>query len=147
MIDRAPVGVGPRAAAFLIDWLLFAFMIAVVWIASGGVNSSAENGILKNTNTGLSLVITAAALVYFGGLESAWGSTVGKRVIGLRVAMVSGGQVTGRAVTLRTLGRVIDCFLLTPIIAAIFVWFSPRNQRLGDRWGGTIIVRSRRRDG
>ena len=147
MIDRAPVGVGPRAAAFLIDWLLFAFMIAVVWIASGGVNTSAENGILKNTNTGLSLVITAAALVYFGGLESAWGSTVGKRVLGLRVAMVSGGQVTGRAVTLRTLGRVIDCFLLTPIIAAIFVWFSPRNQRLGDRWGGTIIVRSRRRDG
>jgi uncharacterized RDD family membrane protein YckC len=147
MIDRAPVGVGPRAAAFLIDWLLFAFMIAVVWIASGGVNSSAENGILKNTNTGLSLVITAAALVYFGGLESAWGSTVGKRVLGLRVAMVSGGQVTGRAVTLRTLGRVIDCFLLTPIVAAIFVWFSPRNQRLGDRWGGTIIVRSRRRDG
>jgi uncharacterized RDD family membrane protein YckC len=61
--------------------------------------------------------------------------------------MLSGGQVTGRAVTLRTLGRVIDCFLLTPIIAAIFVWFSPRNQRLGDRWGGTIIVRSRRRDG
>ena len=42
MIDRAPVGVGPRAAAFLIDWVLFAFMIAVVWIVSGGVNSSAE---------------------------------------------------------------------------------------------------------
>jgi uncharacterized RDD family membrane protein YckC len=147
MIDRAPVGVGPRAAAFLIDWLLFAFMIAVVWIASGGVNSSAENGILKNPNTGLSLIITAAALVYFGGLESAWGSTVGKRVLGLRVAMVSGGQVTGRAVILRTLGRIIDCFLLTPIVAAIFVWASPRNQRLGDRWGGTIVLRSRRRDG
>jgi uncharacterized RDD family membrane protein YckC len=144
MIDRAPVGVGPRAAAFLIDWLLFAFMIAIVWIASGGVNNSAENGILRNPNTGLSLVITAAALVYFGGLESAWGSTVGKRTLGLRVAMVSGGQVTGRAVFLRTLGRIIDCFLLTPIVAAIFVWASPRNQRLGDRWGGTIIVRSRR---
>jgi uncharacterized RDD family membrane protein YckC len=147
MIDRAPVGVGPRAAAFLIDWVLFAFMIAVVWIVSGGVNSSAENGILRNPNTSLSLVITAAALVYFGGLESAWGSTVGKRALGLRVAMVSGGQVTGRAVILRTLGRIIDCFLLSPIVAAIFVWTSPRNQRLGDRWGGTIIVRSRQRDG
>ena len=114
MIDRAPVGVGPRAAAFLIDWLLFAFMIAVVWIASGGVNSSAENSILKDPNTELSLVITAAALVYFGGLESAWGATVGKRIVGLRVAMVGGGPVTGRAVVLRTLGRIIDCFLLIP---------------------------------
>jgi uncharacterized RDD family membrane protein YckC len=147
MIDRAPVGVGLRAAAFLIDWVLFAFMIAVVWIVSGGVNTSAENRLLRDPNTGLSLVITAAALVYFGGLESAWGATVGKRIVGLRVAMVSGGQVSGRAVVLRTLGRIIDCFLLTPIIAAIFVWTSPRNQRLGDRWGGTIIVRTRRRGG
>ena len=67
MIDRAPVGVGLRAAAFLIDWVLFAFMIAVVWIVSGGVNTSAENRLLRDPNTGLSLVITAAALVYFGG--------------------------------------------------------------------------------
>jgi uncharacterized RDD family membrane protein YckC len=147
MIDRAPVGVGLRAAAFLIDWLLFAFMIAVVWIASGGVNTSAEDRILKDPNTGLSLVITAAALVYFGGLESAWGATVGKRIVGLRVAMVNGGTLTGRAVLLRTLGRVIDCFLLSPIVAAIFVWVSPRNQRLGDRWGSTIVVRTRRRGG
>jgi uncharacterized RDD family membrane protein YckC len=147
MIDRAPVGVGLRAAAFVIDWLLFAFMIAVVWIASGGVNTSAEDRILKDPNTGLSLVITAAALVYFGGLESAWGATVGKRIVGLRVAMVNGGTLTGRAVLLRTLGRVIDCFLLSPIVAAIFVWVSPRNQRLGDRWGGTIVVRTRRRGG
>ena len=116
-------------------------MIAVVWVASGGVNTSAEDRLLKDPNTGLSLIITAAALVYFGGLESAWGATVGKRLVGLRVAMASGGQVTGRAVLL------IDCFLLTPIIAAIFVWTSPRNQRLGDRWGATIIVRTRRRGG
>jgi uncharacterized RDD family membrane protein YckC len=147
MIDRAPVGVGLRAAAFLIDWLLFALMIAVVWIASGGVNTSAENRILKDPNTGLSLVITAAALVYFGGLERAWGATVGKRALGLRVAMVNGGPLTGRAVVVRTLGRVIDCFLLSPIVAAIFVWASPRRQRLGDRWAGTIVVRTRRRGG
>ena len=92
-------------------------------------------------------MITAAALVYFGGLESAWGATVGKRLVGLRVTMANGGTLTGRAVVLRTLGRVIDCFLLSPIVAAIFVWVSPRNQRLGDRWAGTIVVRTRRRGG
>ena len=77
--------------------------------------------------------------MYFGGLESAWGSTVGKRLVGLRVAMLDGSPLTGRAVFLRTLARFIDCFLITPIVAAIMVWSSPRNQRLGDRWGGTIV--------
>jgi uncharacterized RDD family membrane protein YckC len=146
MNDRGPVGVGPRAVAFLIDWLLFAFMIAVVWVVSGGVNSSAENNLITNPNAALELVITAAALVYFGGLESAWGTTVGKRALGLRVVMLDATPVTGRAVLIRTLGRILDCFLFTPIVAAIFVWASPRNQRIGDRWAHTVVVRTRRRN-
>jgi uncharacterized RDD family membrane protein YckC len=145
MNDRGPVGVGPRAVAFLIDWLIFALLIAVVWFASGGVSSSVENHLITNPNTELELVITAAALVYFGGLESAWGTTAGKWLLHLRVAMADGTPVTGRAVLLRTLGRLIDCFLLSPVIAAIFVWTSPRRQRLGDRWGRTIVVRGRPR--
>ena len=139
-----PVGVGPRAVAFLLDWLLFAFMIAVVWVASGGVDSAVEEKLITNPNTELELVITAAALVYFGGLERAWGTTVGKRALGLRVVMVNGTPATGRAVLIRTLGRLLDCFLLSPVVAAIFVWASPRNQRIGDRWAGTVVVRSRR---
>ncbi len=143
MNDRGPVGVGPRAVAFVIDWLLFAFLIAIVWIASGGVKSSAESHLLTNPNTSLDLVITAAALVYFGGLESAWGTTIGKRALGLKVVMLDGTAVTGRAVFLRTLGRLLDCFLLSPVVAAIFVWASPRRQRIGDRWAHTVVVRSR----
>jgi uncharacterized RDD family membrane protein YckC len=140
-----PVGVGPRAVAFLIDWVLFALLIALVWIVSGGVSSSAEDNLLTHPNTELELVITAAALVYFGGLERAWGATVGKRALGLRVVMADGTPATGRAVVIRTLGRLIDCFLLSPIVAAIFVWASPRRQRIGDRWAHTIVVRGRRR--
>jgi uncharacterized RDD family membrane protein YckC len=139
-----PVGVGPRAVALLIDWRLLAFMIAVVW-AVGGVTSSAQDNLISHPNSALELVITAAALVYFGGLERAWETTVGKRALGLRVAMVDGTPLTGRAVVVRTLGRLLDCFLLSPVVAAIFVWASPRRQRIGDRWAHTVVVRGRRR--
>ena len=145
MNDRGPVGVGPRAVAFVVDWLLFALMIAVVWVIGGGVSSSAEDNLLTNPNAELELVITAAALVYFGGLESAWGTTAGKWLLRLRVAMADGTPVTGRAVLIRTLGRLIDCFLLSPLVGAIFMWTSPRRQRLGDRWARTVVVRGRRR--
>ncbi len=89
------------------------------------------------------LLITAASLVYFGGLESAWGGTVGKRVVGLRVTMANGSELTGRAVLIRTLCRLIDGILFYAV-GAILVWASPRRQRLGDRWGGTMVVRTRR---
>jgi uncharacterized RDD family membrane protein YckC len=146
MFDRAPVGVGPRAAAFVIDVAVVALIIVVVWTVAGGVNQGAENNTsFTDPNTGASLVIAVALLVYFGGLESAWGSTVGKRLIGLRVAMLDGSPLSGRAVFMRTVGRFFDCSLFSPIVAAVFVWASPHNQRLGDRWGGTIVIRTGKR--
>jgi uncharacterized RDD family membrane protein YckC len=147
MFDRAPVGVGPRAAAFVIDVAVLALIIVVVWTLAGGVNQGAENdSSFTDPNTGASLVIAFALLVYFGGLESAWGgSTVGKRLIGLRVAMLDGSPLSGRAVFMRTVGRFFDCSLFSPIVAAVCVWASPHNQRLGVRWGGTIVIRTPRR--
>jgi uncharacterized RDD family membrane protein YckC len=146
MFARAPVGVGPRAVAFLIDVVFFTLIVITVWAVAGGVNQTAEDNLsITDPNTAATLVINAASLVYFGGLERAWGSTIGKRMVGLRVAMLDGGPLTGRAVLMRTLGRFIDMLLLTPIVAAIMVWSSPNNQRLGDRWGGTIVIRTGRR--
>ena len=146
MFARAPVGVGPRAVAFLIDVVFFTLIIVTVWAVAGGVNPTAEDNLsITDPNTAATLLINLASLVYFGGLERAWGATIGKRMVGLRVAMLDGGPLTGRAVLLRTLGRFIDMLLLTPIVAAIMVWSSPTNQRLGDRWGGTIVIRTGRR--
>jgi uncharacterized RDD family membrane protein YckC len=146
MFARAPVGVGPRAVAFLIDVVFFTLIILTVWAIAGGVNQTAQDNLsITDPNTAATLVINLASLVYFGGLESAWGATVGKRLMGLRVAMLDGSPLTGRAVLLRTLGRFLDMLVFTPLVAAIMVWSSPNKQRLGDRWGGTIVIRSGRR--
>ncbi len=146
MFARAPVGVGPRAVAFLIDVVFFTLIVITVWAIAGGVNHAAEAHLsITDPNTAATLVINLASLVYFGGLESAWGATVGKRLVGLRVAMLDGSPLTGRAVLLRTLGRFIDMLVFTPVVAAIMVWSSPTKQRLGDRWGGTIVIRTGRR--
>jgi uncharacterized RDD family membrane protein YckC len=146
MFARAPVGVGPRAVAFMIDVAFFTLIIFTVWAVAGGVNQTAEDHLsITDPNTAATLLINIASLVYFGGLERAWGATIGKRMVGLRVAMLDGGPLTGRAVLMRTLGRFVDMLLLTPIVAAIMVWSSPTNQRLGDRWGGTIVIRTGRR--
>lgn len=146
MIDRIPVGVGPRALAYLLDCLVLAVIIAIVDIASGGSKPSASRSFLADPNTAAVVLITAASLVYFGGLESAWGGTVGKRVVGLRVAMADGSSLTGHAVLIRTICRLIDGILFYAV-GAVLVWSTPRRQRLGDRWAGTVVVRTRRTTG
>lgn len=146
MIDRTPVGVGPRALAYVLDALVLAVTIAIVDIASGGSKPSASRSFLADPNTAAVVLITAASLVYFGGLESAWGGTVGKRVVGLQVAMADGSPLTGHAVLIRTICRLIDGILFYAV-GAVLVWSSPRRQRLGDRWAGTVVVRTRRISG
>lgn len=142
MIDRTPVGVGPRALAYVLDSVVLAVTIAIVDVVSGGSRPSAGHSFLVDPNTAAVVLITAASLVYFGGLESAWGGTVGKRIVGLRVAMADGGALTGRAVLVRTVCRLIDGILFYAV-GAVLVWASPRRQRLGDRWAGTVVVRTR----
>jgi uncharacterized RDD family membrane protein YckC len=146
MHDRTPVGVGLRAVAYLIDSLVLALTIGFVGLVSGGIKPDTGRRLLDNPNTGALVLITAASLVYFGGLESAWGATVGKRIVGLRVRMADGSEPTGRAILIRTICRLIDGLLLYAV-GAVLVWASPHRQRLGDRWGGTVVVRTRRSDG
>jgi uncharacterized RDD family membrane protein YckC len=143
MIVRTPVGVGPRALAYVLDSLVLAVTIALVDVASGGSQPSVSRSFLVDPNTAAVVLITAASLVYFGGLESAWGGTVGKRVVGLRVAMADGSTLTGHAVLIRTICRLIDGILFYAV-GAVLVWSSPQRQRLGDRWAGTVVVRTRR---
>ena len=143
MIDRTPVGVGPRALAYVLDSLILAVTIAIVDLASGGAKPNAGRSFLTHPNTAAVVLITAASLVYFGGLESAWGGTAGKRLVGLRVTMADGSALTGRAVLIRTVCRLIDGILFYAV-GAVLVWSSPRRQRLGDRWAGTVVVRTRR---
>ena len=78
-------------------------------------------------------------------LETQWnGQTVGKRVLGLRVVTVEGSPVRFRHAAIRSVLAVVD-FFLPPIgvSATIVALLNRRNQRLGDVFAGTIVLRER----
>jgi uncharacterized RDD family membrane protein YckC len=72
------------------------------------------------------------------------GSSPGKAVFGLRVVTVEGAPVAPRHAFIRSALGLVD-FLLVPggLIAVVVALFSPRNQRLGDIFAGTIVLRER----
>ncbi|MDF2572983.1 MAG: hypothetical protein K0R55_4587 [Sporomusa sp.] len=126
-------GVGIRALSTIIDGILLAIiggLIAVVF----GFNFGGPTG---GSSYIWSLLIGFCYYTYFEGNN---GATPGKMLCGLKVMKVDGTPCDLSAAAIRTACRIIDG-LFVYLVAAIFVWTSYRNQRLGDRVADTMVVK------
>jgi uncharacterized RDD family membrane protein YckC len=122
-----PQGPLTRGAAFFIDTLLVSLVL----------------GLLLGDKAPLETVVAAtlvADFLYFALSEGITGTTLGKRLFGLRVVRAADGRSCGPlAAIVRTALRLVDNLLFSlPGIAAIVT--SPRRQRLGDRAARTLVV-------
>jgi uncharacterized RDD family membrane protein YckC len=131
-----------RALAQLVDLFvrvgLFYGLALLASLAGLGLGSSAVVVIL----------IVGGFLIVFGYpvlFEVRWqGRTIGKRLLGLRVVTVEGAPAGFRHSAIRAMVAVVD-FFLPPIgvVATVSVLLTPRSQRLGDLFAGTIVLRER----
>jgi uncharacterized RDD family membrane protein YckC len=82
------------------------------------------------------------AIVYFVILEGVAGATIGKFATGIRVVNEDGTKLSWAGAVVRNVARIVDAFpyFLPYLVGAISVWASPSKQRLGDRWGNTLVV-------
>lgn len=138
-VEQRTAGVGIRFLARLIDGIIAGiaayFLLRIVGLGDN-----------------LSVVASVGALLvfsYFLILESAWGSTVGKRMFGLRVFDSSGGKPSMGSAALRNLflavsavpfvGPVIDVILR--IVIAVTISRSSTKRGIHDRWAKTQVRR------
>jgi len=160
---------GQRFAAFMIDaLLLIGALIAVTILLGLALAAFGARGIEYVAILWL-LGFFFLRNCYFIAMELGQrAATIGKRVIGIRVAARSGGRLTADAVVARNLMRELEIFLplsflgyqadqglgdaLTTLIgflwAAIFAFFPLFNRdrlRAGDLIAGTWVVRAPRK--
>ena len=124
------VGVGPRFLAILIDSIIIVAIAGVLGVIFRDAPA------IYGGFTGI------LALAYFIILEATQGATVGKMAVGLRVVKIDGSPISWSESVIRNLLRIIDGIFFY-LVGAIFVWTSPRKQRLGDRVANTVVIRSR----
>ena len=132
------IGVGPRAIAVIIDSLIFiifgcCFLFALALAGDGEFEQTGAPAILLQL--GLGFIYYA----YFIVLEGTSGSTLGKRIMKLRVVKVDGSRISMGDAAIRNVLRIIDGILFY-LVGAIIIWTSPDKQRLGDRVAKTIVV-------
>lgn len=145
------VGVGfwVRAGGRFLDWVVH----YVVWFASTflfAIGVGVYAGITDTDVAPLSqklavthwyayLAALLGGLMYHTVMERMCGATVGKRLLGLVVVRLDGGPIGFRAALGRSLAFYIDSFLFG--LPAWDAMKPPLQQRLGDQWCDTLVIR------
>lgn len=141
-------GIGNRAYALLIDYIIFGLIIIVFLVGALIFNSVLLETITKlvgSTNRLELWLIAVQALIgffiyvgYFVFFETVWsGQTPGKRYVKIRVIRDDGRPVRLQQSTLRALLRPFDDLFF---IGVFLIVFNQREKRLGDLVGGTLVI-------
>ena len=145
-------GVGSRAAAALIDYLICTAILLTLFLCwKLLVPAVAGTGSPLERETGgwmLAILVFAQFLIlwgYYVVFEVLWdGQTPGKRRIGIRVVQDGGFSVSWTASAVRNVARAIDMqpgFLYG--VAVVSAAVSRSGKRLGDMIAGTVVVHER----
>jgi len=136
-------GLGSRAAAYIIDWLILlvifaAIIFMLVFINKQDFYISFLHSISDYLVAVFILFISLIFWGYFVLFEYfSSGRTPGKMLCGIRVIQDNGHSLTFLSSTVRNLFRILDVFFLLGIF---MIFFHSRHKRLGDIAGGTIVI-------
>ena len=143
------VGFGKRAAARIIDlvvhWVvaLTSGLFAAILVVIGGLiaNTPTDAMLAKMEATGPAGILLSllGSVLYDAIMEGLHGSTIGKMMLGMVVLREDGRPCT----YVQAIGRSFAFFfdsLFFGLVAHVSMKDSPRQQRYGDRWAGTVVV-------
>ncbi|MBL0184013.1 MAG: RDD family protein [Chitinophagaceae bacterium] len=149
-----------RLLAYIIDFvLLIIFLYSMKYLLYNGLVSDEEKSV------GLDILIISLPMLLYSLLTELWmnGQTVGKKIMGIRVISLEGGEPTLGQFILRWITKffewpfmfgyiafsnttlIVYCFItgLFGIEVVIIIAVSPKNQRLGDMIAGTVVVNAK----
>lgn len=127
-----------RALAYLIDVFLVSVILSIAWILKDPEAFNDPDAVLRNRSFMISTYLTV--WLYFAAFESSgWQATLGKRMLGLRVASADGTPITFPRAFLRQVAKVLSALpLQAGFLLAIF---TPRRQALHDLIARTVVLR------
>jgi uncharacterized RDD family membrane protein YckC len=134
---------------FLIAWALTSLTGLSNTVEESGGAYSVLQEMPKWTLAILTIIVFLIFSGYFVFFEWIWnGQTPGKRLMKLRVIREDGRPVTLWEALARNLLRLFDMlpgFLIPPVysIGLIAIFLSRRDQRIGDVFAGTVVIRER----
>jgi uncharacterized RDD family membrane protein YckC len=147
-IEFTLAGIGSRALALMIDYLILAFTLAILALIWSFIFQQVTDVGVSIFGSNFGLWLIAISLLsfffiytgYFVLFETLWqGQTPGKSIAKIRVVRDDGRPVSLQQTVLRALLRPLDESLF---IGAFLITFSNREKRIGDLAAGTIVIQA-----
>jgi uncharacterized RDD family membrane protein YckC len=151
-LQFALASIGNRFLACAVDhFIQFLAIFLLLWLLVGISNVKLSEASEPLPRWALAVFILAYFLVlsgYFMFFEWLWrGQTPGKRLLKLRVIREDGRPITFWEAAARNLLRIFDMMPAIGVpfysVGLIAVFISGRDQRVGDLFAGTVVVRER----
>src|SRR5215213_3877502 len=139
-VELTLAGIGSRFIAAILDLIVQGSVILAAAIVFG-VSGASDSSIGVAAFTIVFFLVFFAYDVLFEVRSR--GRTLGKRWTGLRVMRTGGRPVTFVPSCVRNVMRLVDILPLFYAVGMFSIFFTARNQRLGDLAAGTLIVRER----
>jgi uncharacterized RDD family membrane protein YckC len=154
-VQLVPAPFSKRFLAYCIDMgIVLAIMYPLFFLGAIGVIfvMGVGESLLRGSGGFLGIVLVVIGLLavlslsnfYFILQEKKSGTTLGKKLFGLRVTSLDGKPLTLGQAVIRDLMRYIDCTLIFPGLFSVML--SDRRRRLGDLMAGTVVVHSAARE-
>ena len=147
-LELTLAGIGNRAQALFIDYLIWGaalLLVLIVWgvVSTGLLFSLPDDDAAQLWLGAIAFLLAFVVYVgYFVFFETLWyGQTPGKRFAKIRVVREDGKPAGLSQATLRSLLRPVDDLMF---IGALMIVFGNREKRLGDWAAGTIVVQEER---
>ncbi len=140
-------GLGSRATAHILDWLLLIFISFALSLGLGLVldRLPISDTALRYAGAVVTLILFLLVWGYFLLFEFfTAGRTPGKMLAGIRVIQDNGQSLTFLTAAVRNLVRIIDFLPFFYLLGILMIFFHPRHKRVGDLAAGTVVVYQRK---
>jgi len=129
-----------RLVAFIIDSIIIGIVASIIYffvillVVSGGL------WLVWGPLLVLGFLLGVLELLYFMFMDTTYGATLGKRIMGLHVQMVDGSKVTFEKAFIRNISKIFWLFLLLDWILGVATPGHDQRQKYTDRIAGTTVV-------
>ncbi|MCL4429486.1 MAG: RDD family protein [Chloroflexi bacterium] len=140
-----------RLIAIIIDGIIIAIPISIIYylviVPAVSVNINYGFGVVVSVPPWwvgwiYPLLETVVLMLYFMVLDTAWGGTIGKRIMGLQVQTVDGGKVPFGKSIIRNISKFYGLVIIDWLIAVVTPGADKR-QKYTDRIAGTTVVQTK----
>jgi uncharacterized RDD family membrane protein YckC len=146
-------GVAVRFVAILIDVIILAIITGII---SAPFNAPSSISVTNATGVPMvsvvpnplawvgSIVSALIDFLYFVLLQGAYGQTVGKMAVKIKVVREDGSKISYVDAVVRTVLALIDLipYFIPYLLGAVLIWTSDKKQRLGDRVARTVVIKA-----